>query len=182
MPILYSHREKLMISAKWNASAMFTHVMARRIQCHAIIFIDDLQTEREAATRSTFIDNGIGWSVSDVKRGSRIAAQCREVPVNDRRNLDLLPIDAELVTSLVKRYSGQLAGYANSKSEGPRFAHDTDSGRFFGRGESVDWWVDGDTVTRRSGHKPAQRYTLPVKIAAETALFREYFRMLQARQ
>ena len=182
MSILCSYRETSMIPAKWNASAMFAHVMARRIQCHAIIFIDALQTEREAETRSTFIDNGIGWSVSDVKNGSRIAAQCREVPVNLRRNLDLLPIDAELVASLVKRYSGQLAGYANSKNEGPRFAHDVSGGQFFGRGESVDWWIDGDTVTRRSGHKPAQRYTLPVSIAAETALFREYFRMLQTRQ
>jgi len=173
-----------MIPAKWNASAMFAHVMARRIQCHAIIFIDALQTEREAETRSTFIDNGIGWSVSDVKSGSRIAAQCREVPVNLRRNLDFLPIDAGLVRNLVKRYSGQLAGYANSKNEGPRFAHDTDSGQFFGRGESVDWWTtfDGQVITRRSGHKPAQRYTLPVSIAAETALFREYFRMLQTRK
>lgn len=168
--------------AKWNSAAMFTHIMARKIQCHAVIFIDKLQTEREAATRLTFIDNGIGWSVSDVKNGSRIAAQCREVPVNDRRKMDLLPIDSMLVRNLVKRYSGQLAAYANLKNEGPRFAHDTFEGIFFDRGENADWWVDGTKITRRSGHREFERYTLPVSIAAETALFREYFDLLDVKR
>jgi len=168
--------------AKWNASAMFAHVMARRIQCHAIIFLDKLQTEREAATRLTFIDNGIGWSVSDVKNGSRIAAMCREVPVNDRRKLDLLPIDGIMVRNLVKRYSGQLAAYANVKNEGPRFAHDTSGGEFFGRGESADWWTENNMITRRSGHREYERYILPVSIAAETALFREYFDLLDVKK
>lgn len=168
--------------AKWNAAAMFAHVVARKIEAHAIIFIDALQTEREAKTRQTFIDNGIGWSVSDVRIGSNIAALCREVPANDRRKLEFLGIDPVSTRFLVKRYSGQLAAYANVKNDGPRFAHDTFEGSFFGRGETADWWVSGDKVIRRIGHKPAQRYSLPVSIAAETALFREYFDLLSVKK
>lgn len=96
----------------WTPDSIASHILFRgALIARAIIALDDLQTRDEAASRQTFIKNGVGWAANDAPRASRLAARLRD---DSRLSAD----DFGLAAYLIERYRVQLCWMANKKGSG----------------------------------------------------------------